>query len=81
MSRDYLRTSLAEGVPMTTQLNTPRTRGDQDAPTLAPLRPDEDVRTILINRVSWGAVRTCASPPPWAKRWRQKIRHSATPRP
>jgi hypothetical protein len=48
---------------------------------LSPVTPDEDVRTILINRVSWGAVRTCASPPPWAKRWRQKIRHSATPRP
>jgi hypothetical protein len=36
--------------------DTPRARGDGDAPHLSPVTPDEDVRTILINRVSWGAV-------------------------
>jgi hypothetical protein len=36
--------------------DTPRSRGDEDAPHLSPVTPGEDVRTILINRVSWGAV-------------------------
>ena len=36
--------------------DTPRARGDGDAPHVSPVTPDEDVRTILINRVSWGAV-------------------------
>jgi hypothetical protein len=35
---------------------TPRTRGDHDAPPSTPVTPEEDMRTILINRVSWGAV-------------------------
>jgi hypothetical protein len=35
---------------------TPRSRGDPDAPHVTPTTPDEDMRTILINRVSWGAV-------------------------
>src|SRR4051812_48931865 len=41
---------------MATQTDTPRARGDRDAAHLSPVTPDEDVRTILINRVSWGAV-------------------------
>ena len=36
--------------------DTPRARGDRDAPHVSPVTPDEDVRTVLINRVSWGAV-------------------------
>jgi len=36
--------------------DTPRSRGDSDAPHVSPVTPDEDMRTILINRVSWGAV-------------------------
>ncbi|MFZ1101761.1 MAG: PhnA-like protein, partial [Hyphomicrobiaceae bacterium] len=35
---------------------TPRSRGDPDAPHVTPVTPGEDMRTILINRVSWGAV-------------------------
>ena len=41
---------------MTVHADTPRARGDRDAPHVSPVTPDEDVRTILINRVSWGAV-------------------------
>jgi hypothetical protein len=41
---------------MTVQSDTPRARGDRDAPHVSPVSPDEDMRTILINRVSWGAV-------------------------
>jgi hypothetical protein len=36
--------------------DTPRARGDSGAAHSSPVLPDEDVRTILINRVSWGAV-------------------------
>jgi hypothetical protein len=36
--------------------NTPRNRGDDDAPHLSPSTPAEDVRTILLNRISWSAV-------------------------
>lgn len=39
-----------------TRLNTPRNRGDKDAPHVSPVLPSEDARTIMINRVSWGAV-------------------------
>ena len=35
---------------------TPRARGDDDAPHASPVTPGEDARTILINRVAWGAV-------------------------
>jgi hypothetical protein len=35
---------------------SPRSRGDPDAPHVTPVTPDEDMRTILINRISWGAV-------------------------
>ncbi len=36
--------------------NTPRNRGDHDAPHLSPVTPAEDARTIMLNRISWGAV-------------------------
>ena len=36
--------------------DTPRNRGNYDAPHLSPISPAEDARTILINRVAWGAV-------------------------
>lgn len=35
---------------------TPRAMGDTDAPHVSPVTPAEDARTILINRISWGAV-------------------------
>lgn len=35
---------------------TPRNMGDNDAPHMSPVTPAEDVRTIMLNRVSWGAV-------------------------
>jgi hypothetical protein len=35
---------------------TPRNRGDMDAPHMSPVTPAEDARTIMLNRVSWGAV-------------------------
>jgi hypothetical protein len=41
---------------LTVSADTPRARGDRNAPHASPVTPDEDVRTILINRVSWGAV-------------------------
>lgn len=40
----------------TTTPQTPRNRGDYDAPHMSPVTPQEDFRTVLINRVSWGAV-------------------------
>ncbi|MDB5667037.1 hypothetical protein [Cypionkella sp.] len=36
--------------------DTPRSRGDTDAPHMSPATPAEDVRTIMINQISWGAV-------------------------
>jgi hypothetical protein len=36
--------------------DTPRSRGDDDAPHMTPVTPEEDVRTIMLNRVSWAAV-------------------------
>jgi hypothetical protein len=36
--------------------NTPRSRGDHDAPHLSPATPAEDARTILLNEIAWGAV-------------------------
>ena len=38
------------------QPDTPRNRGDYDAPHMSPVTPAEDARSILINEVSWGAV-------------------------
>jgi len=39
-----------------TKPDTPRNRGDYDAPHLSVATPAEDIRTIMLNRVSWGAV-------------------------
>ena len=36
--------------------DTPRNRGDLDAPHMSPVTPEEDFRTIMLNRVSWAAV-------------------------
>jgi hypothetical protein len=36
--------------------DTPRNRGDTDAPHMSPVTPAEDARTIMLNRISWGAV-------------------------
>ena len=41
---------------MTHNPDTPRARGDHDSPHMSPVTPGEDARTVLINRVSWGAV-------------------------
>ena len=38
------------------QPDTPRNRGDDDAPHLSPATPAEDQRTILLNEIAWGAV-------------------------
>jgi hypothetical protein len=37
-------------------MDTPRSRGDTDAPHESPVTPAEDLRTIMINRVAWGAI-------------------------
>ena len=36
--------------------DTPRNRGNEDAPHVSPVSPAEDARSVLLNRVSWGAV-------------------------
>jgi len=36
--------------------DTPRNRGDKDAPHMSPVLPSEDLRTVMINDISWGAV-------------------------
>ena len=36
--------------------DTPRDRGESDAPHLSPATPAEDARTVLLNEVSWAAV-------------------------
>ncbi len=36
--------------------DTPRNMGNHDAAHVSPATPGEDARTILLNRVSWGAV-------------------------
>jgi vacuolar-type H+-ATPase subunit H len=36
--------------------DTPRNRGDSDAPHMSSVTPSEDARTIMLNRVTWGAV-------------------------
>jgi hypothetical protein len=36
--------------------DTPRNRGDHDAPHMSPVSPAEDARSIMINKISWGAV-------------------------
>lgn len=39
-----------------TASNTPRAYGDKDAPHMSAITPAEDMRTVLINNISWGAV-------------------------
>jgi hypothetical protein len=41
---------------MGSDATTPRAAGDTSAPHMSPVSPDEDVRTIMLNRVSWAAV-------------------------
>jgi hypothetical protein len=41
---------------MTDRPATPRNLGDKDAPHMSPVTPAEDARTIMLNRISWGAV-------------------------
>jgi hypothetical protein len=36
--------------------DTPRSRGDYNAPHMSPVTPAEDAHTIMINQVSWGGV-------------------------
>jgi hypothetical protein len=36
--------------------DTPRARGDYDAPHVSPVTPAEDARSIMLNKISWGAV-------------------------
>jgi hypothetical protein len=36
--------------------DTPRSQGDTDAPHMSPVTPEEDFRTVMLNRVSWAAV-------------------------
>ena len=43
-------------MPTDRRPDTPRNRGDLDAPHLSPATPAEDARTIMINQISWGAV-------------------------
>lgn len=40
----------------TLQTSTPRGRGNTDAPHVSPVTPAEDMRSIMINNISWGAV-------------------------
>jgi hypothetical protein len=40
----------------TARPDTPRNRGDTDAPHITPVTPAEDARTLMINRVGWGAI-------------------------
>jgi len=41
---------------MPVQPDTPRNRGDYDAPHVSPVTPAEEFRTVMINRISWAAV-------------------------
>jgi len=47
---------LEEAPLTTTHADTPRSRGDDDSPHLSPVTPAEDMRTMMLNRVSWPAV-------------------------
>jgi len=41
---------------MTDTFDTPLSRGDVHAPHTSPVTPAEDLRSIALNRISWGAV-------------------------
>jgi hypothetical protein len=43
-------------VAATYQPDTPRNRGDDDTSHMSPVTPAEDARTIMTNKISWGAV-------------------------
>jgi hypothetical protein len=43
-------------IPFGDRRDTPRDRGDRDAPHVSPVTPAEDARSVLLNRISWGAV-------------------------
>lgn len=43
-------------VPMTDTFDSPRSRGVAGAPHISPVTPAEDIRSIALNRISWGAV-------------------------
>ena len=47
---------MASHVDTADQPDTPRNRGEDDAPHLSPATPAEDQRTILLNEIAWGAV-------------------------
>jgi hypothetical protein len=47
---------MASHVDTAGQPDTPRNRGEDDAPHLSPATPAEDQRTILLNEIAWGAV-------------------------
>jgi hypothetical protein len=47
---------MATAQPGTVKPDTPRSLGDNNAAHVSPVTPAEDMRTIMINRVSWGAV-------------------------
>jgi hypothetical protein len=49
-------TFMASHVDTAGQPDTPRNRGEDDAPHLSPATPAEDQRTILLNEIAWGAV-------------------------
>jgi hypothetical protein len=38
------------------QADTPRSRGDENAAHSSPATPADDMRTVLLNRISWSAV-------------------------
>ena len=40
----------------TTYPSTPRRQGDDNAPHVSPVTPEEDARTVFLNEISWGAV-------------------------
>jgi hypothetical protein len=43
-------------IPSNGRADTPRNRGDANAPHVSPVTPSEDARSVLLNRISWGAV-------------------------
>lgn len=46
-----MTTTATPGMP-----DTPRSRGDHDAAHMSPVTPGEDARSIMLNKISWGAV-------------------------
>ncbi|MBA9070228.1 hypothetical protein FHR71_003992 [Methylobacterium sp. RAS18] len=46
-----ITTTATPGMP-----DTPRNRGDHDAAHMSPVTPGEDAQSIMLNKISWGAV-------------------------